>query len=86
MVLWENQTWLNLLMTFITTLEKALSRGLGREVEFKRIFEPLKLGDLPVTYTLTDKLQEAVGFKPSTTIQEGLQNFAEGYVRYYALK
>lgn len=74
------------LMTFIETLEKALSKALGREVEFKKIFEPLKAGDVPATYASTDKLQEAVGFKPSTSIEEGLQNFADWYVEYYGVK
>lgn len=70
-------------MTFIWTLEKALSNALGREVEFEKTFEPLKAGDVPATYASTDKLQEAVGFKPSTSIEEGLQRFADWYVEYY---
>lgn len=73
------------LMTFITTLEKCLSKALGREVEFEKIFEPLKAGDVPATYASTDKLQEAVGFKPSTSIEEGLQKFADWYVQYYGI-
>ncbi len=73
-------------MMFITTLEKALSKALGREVEFEKIFEPLKAGDVPATYASTDKLQEAVAFKPSTSIEEGLQSFADWYVRYYGVK
>lgn len=71
------------LMVFITTLEKALSNALGREVVFEKIFEPLKAGDVPATYASTDKLYEAVAFKPSTSIEEGLNIFAEWYVEYY---
>lgn len=74
------------LMKFITTLEKALSKALGREVVFEKIFEPLKAGDVPATYAYTDKLQEAVGFKPSTSIEKGLQRFANWYVEYYGVK
>jgi len=74
------------LMTFITTLENCLSKALDREVEFEKIFEPLKAGDVPATYASTDKLQEAVGFKPSTSIEEGLQRFANWYVDYYGMK
>jgi len=74
------------LMTFITTLEKCLSNALDREVVFEKIFEPLKAGDVPATYASTDKLQEAVGFKPFTSIEEGLQRFADWYVRYYGVK
>lgn len=71
------------LMIFIQTLEKALSNSLGRKVVFDKIFEPLKAGDVPATYASTDKLQKAVGFKPSTSIQEGLQKFADWYMKYY---
>lgn len=74
------------LMTFIETLEKALSKALDREVVFEKIFEPLKAGDVPATYASTDKLQEAVGFKPSTSIEDGLQSFADWYVEYYKVK
>ncbi|MFP3846771.1 SDR family NAD(P)-dependent oxidoreductase [Priestia filamentosa] len=73
------------LMTFITTLEKCLSNALGKEVEFKKEFEPIKPGDVPATYASTDRLQKAVGFKPETSIEEGLQQFANWYVSYYKL-
>lgn len=74
------------LMSFIQTLEKALTKALGREVVFKKIYEPMKAGDVPATYASTDKLQEAVDFKPSTCIEEGLQRFADWYVSYYGMK
>jgi UDP-glucuronate 4-epimerase len=74
------------LMTFIGALEKALSNALGRNVEFTKIFEPMKPGDVPATYASTDKLQEAVGFKPKTPIEEGLQKFADWYVEYCKVK
>lgn len=71
------------LMIFITSLEQALSNSLGREVAFKKIYEPIKSGDVPATYASTDKLQKAIGFKPETSIQEGLQKFTDWYVEYY---
>ena len=71
------------LMVFIETLEKCLSRALGKEVVFEKIYEPIKPGDVPVTYASTDLLQEAVGFKPKTSIEEGLQKFADWYVKYH---
>src|SRR5699024_10486207 len=74
------------LMTFITTLEKALSNALGRDVEFEKVYEPMKPGDVPKTYASTDALHEAVGFKPNTPLEEGLQKFAEWYVGYYGVK
>ncbi|WP_346934832.1 hypothetical protein [Clostridium sp.] len=61
----------------IGALEKALSNALGREVVFHKVFEPIKPGDVPATYASTDKLQEAVVFKISITIEEGLQRFAD---------
>jgi len=74
------------LMMFIGTLEKCLSKSLGREVVFEKIFEPLKPGDVPATYASTDLLYNAVGFKPETSIEEGLQKFADWYVEYYKVK
>ncbi|MEM4997254.1 GDP-mannose 4,6-dehydratase [Priestia sp. SB1] len=74
------------LMVFIETLEKCLSKTLGREVLFKKIFEPIKPGDVPATYASTDLLQKAVGFKPETSIEDGLQKFSDWYVDYYKIK
>ncbi|MEJ6951759.1 SDR family NAD(P)-dependent oxidoreductase [Natronospora cellulosivora (SeqCode)] len=71
------------LMNFINTLEKCLSKAMGKEIVFEKIFEPMKAGDVPRTYASTDQLQEAIGFKPQTTIEEGLQEFADWYVEYY---
>lgn len=73
------------LMTFIHALEAALSNKLGKEVAFEKIFEPIKPGDVPATYASTELLTEAVGFKPETSIQEGLQKFVDWYVDYYKL-
>jgi UDP-glucuronate 4-epimerase len=74
------------LMKFIGALEKALSNALGREVEFEKIYEPMKPGDVPATYASTDRLYDAVGFKPKTSIEDGLQKFADWYVKYYNVK
>ena len=74
------------LMTFIETLEKCLSLSLGRTVIFEKIFEPLKPGDVMATYASTDLLQKAVGFKPQTSIEEGLQKFTDWYVSEYYKK
>lgn len=74
------------LMVFIRSLEKALSNSLGRVVEFDKIYEPIKPGDVPATYASTEKLQGAIGFKPETSIQDGLQKFTDWYVTYYNKK
>lgn len=74
------------LMTFIETLENCLSKAINRKVVFEKIFEPIKLGDVPATYADIELLQNAVGFKPETPIEEGLQKFANWYVEYYDVK
>lgn len=74
------------LMVFIETLEKCLSKALDREVVFEKKFESIKPGDVPATYASTDSLKNAVGFKPETSIEEGLQKFSDWYVEYYAKK
>lgn len=74
------------LMVFINTLEKCLGKALGREVEFNKIYEPIKAGDVHRTYASTKLLEEAVGFKPKTSIEDGLQQFVDWYVDYYKVK
>jgi len=74
------------LMVFITALEEAISKALGRDITFKKVYEPIKAGDVSATYASTEKLQAAVGFKPETTIQDGLQKFVDWYVSYYQKK
>lgn len=74
------------LMVFIETLEKCLSKSLGREVQFEKVFEPIKPGDVPATYASTELLEKAVGFKPTTSIEDGLQRFTDWYVGYYKVK
>ncbi|MFF2450541.1 SDR family NAD(P)-dependent oxidoreductase [Neobacillus sp. NPDC058068] len=71
------------LMVFIETLEKCLSNAMGKEVQFEKVFEPIKPGDVPATYASTELLEQAVGFKPKTSIEDGLQKFADWYVDYY---
>ncbi len=74
------------LMVFIQALEKALSSALEKNVEFNKVYEPIKPGDVPATYASTDLLQKAVGFKPETSIEDGLRKFAEWYVGYYGMR
>ncbi len=71
------------LMVFINTLENSLSNSLGRKIEFKKVFEPIKMGDVHKTYASTKLLEERIGFKPKTSIKEGLQQFTDWYVKYY---
>lgn len=74
------------LMHFINTLEKSLSKSLGYQIEFKKIYEELKPGDVKSTYASTTKLMEKVSFAPDTPIEEGLQNFTNWYVQYFKVE
>lgn len=74
------------LMYFIETLEKCLSRATGREIVFDKKFEPIKPGDVPATYASIDRLNAAIGFKPNTSLEDGMQKFADWYVGYYGVK
>lgn len=64
-------------MDFIQTLEKHLG------IEAKKEFLPMQPGDVQATYAEIDDLQNATGFKPSTTIDEGLKKFVDWYKEYY---
>ena len=44
---------------------------------------PMQPGDVPVTYADMKALEEDVGFKPSTTLREGLRKFAQWYKAFY---
>ncbi len=72
------------LMVFIHTLEECLSNSLKKKVEFDKSFEPIKLGDVHKTYASTKALEKLVGFKPKTSINDGLQRFTDWYVDYYS--
>lgn len=74
------------LMYFIETLEKALSKATGREIVAKKEFLPMQPGDVYATFADTKPLEKAFGFKPSTSIEDGLQKFADWYCDYYDVK
>ncbi len=44
---------------------------------------PMQAGDVPVTYADVEPLERDFGFKPSTTLREGLRRFAEWYRNYH---
>jgi Nucleoside-diphosphate-sugar epimerases len=71
---------------FIETLEKCIGKALDKDVAFEKIYEPIKAGDVPATFASTDLLYEAVGFRPSTKIEDGLQRFINWYVEYYGIE
>jgi len=74
------------LMVFIKTLEKCLSKSLNRKIEFEKEFEPIKPGDVYKTYASSKSLERLIGFKPKTSILDGLQRFTDWYVKYYNIR
>lgn len=75
------------LLDFVTILQEELLRAgvLPQDYDFEAHKElvPMQPGDVPVTYADTTPLEEDFGFKPSTTLRNGLRAFAEWYARYY---
>ena len=65
------------LMRFIEVLEKALGKEAAKNLL------PLQLGDVPATYADVDDLIRDVGFKPATSIEDGIKRFVEWYKDYY---
>lgn len=65
------------LMDYISVLEKCLGR------EAKKEFLPMQPGDVYETYADVSELMKDYGFKPSTSIEEGLSKFAEWFLQYY---
>ncbi|MHB8126266.1 MAG: SDR family NAD(P)-dependent oxidoreductase [Desulfitobacteriaceae bacterium] len=74
------------LMDYIAALEKALSNAVGREIVAEKEFLPMQPGDVKATYSDSSPLERDFDFKPSTSIKEGLQRFADWYVEYYGVK
>ena len=75
------------LLDFVTILQEELVRAgvLPTDYDFEAHKElvPMQPGDVPVTYADTTPLEQDFGFKPNTSLREGLRRFAEWYARYY---
>lgn len=78
------------LLNFVDILQQELIRAdiLPRDFDFKAHTElvPMQLGDVPVTYADTSELEVDLGYKPSTSLRDGLRKFAEWYKAYYMIK
>ncbi len=59
----------------------ALERALGKKAKIE--LRPMQPGDVKATYADTSALQKAVGFAPSTPLEEGLAKFAQWFKSYY---
>ncbi|MGY6529666.1 MAG: NAD-dependent epimerase [Cyanobacterium sp.] len=62
---------------FITVIEQALGKTAQKELL------PMQPGDVPRTYADVDPLIADVGFKPQTSIEEGISHFVKWYKSYY---
>ncbi len=75
------------LLDFVTILQEELIRAnvLPSNYNFEAHKElvPMQPGDVPVTYADTTPLENDFGFKPSTSLRNGLRAFAEWYAQYY---
>ena len=75
------------LLDFVQILQEELVRAgvLPKEYDFEAHKERVRMqaGDVPVTYADTSALERDFGFKPQTSLREGLRRFAEWYSEYY---
>lgn len=75
------------LLDFVTILQEELLRAgvLPEDYDFEAHKElvPMQPGDVPVTYADTSALERDFGFKPSTSLRDGLRAFAQWYKEYY---
>ena len=75
------------LLDFVTILQEELIHAgvLPQDYDFEAHKElvPMQPGDVPVTYADCEPLLRDYGFKPSTSLREGLRKFAEWYKEFY---
>ncbi len=75
------------LLDFVQILSEELVRAgvLPENYDFEAHKElvPMQPGDVPITYADTDALERDYGFKPSTSLRDGLRKFAEWYKEFY---
>ncbi|OAA86964.1 dTDP-glucose 4,6-dehydratase [Clostridium ljungdahlii] len=73
------------LMYFVETLEKCLiSEGII-EKQAEKEFLPMQPGDVYQTYADVDELVRDFGFKPGTSLEKGLRQYAKWYREFYSL-
>ena len=78
------------LLTFVDILQQELIRAkvLPEDYDFEahKKLVPMQPGDVPVTFADTSALERDYGFKPSTSLRDGLRAFAEWYHSFYMKK
>ena len=77
------------LLDFVDILQQELIRAgvLPADYDFEahKQLVPMQPGDVPITYADTSALERDFGFKPSTSLREGLRRFAEWYREFYGV-
>ena len=75
------------LLDFVDILQQELVRAgiLPEDYDFEAHKElvPMQPGDVPVTYADTTPLEQDFGFKPATSLKDGLRVFAEWYAKFH---
>lgn len=75
------------LLDFVNILQEELIRAnvLPEDYDFEKHKElvPMQPGDVPETYADTSALERDYGFKPCTSLRDGLRKFAEWYKEFY---
>lgn len=75
------------LLDFVSILQEELVKAqvLPEDYDFESHKElvPMQAGDVPVTFADTTALERDYGYKPSTSLREGLRRFAVWYKKYY---
>ncbi|SHJ86163.1 UDP-glucuronate 4-epimerase [Dethiosulfatibacter aminovorans DSM 17477] len=71
------------LMDFVNTLEEKLMKYGIIDCEADKELLPMQPGDVYQTYADVSALEKDFGFKPSTSLDEGLDRFAKWYREYY---
>ncbi len=75
------------LLDFVDILQQELVRAkvLSEDYDFSKhkTMVAMQPGDVPVTYADTSAFEQNFGFKPSTTLREGLRRFVEWYYTFY---
>ena len=67
----------------LTKVVEILEKEFGRKAAKEML--PMQPGDVPATYADVDDLMREVGFRPSTTIEDGIARFAAWYREYHQL-
>ena len=66
-------------MEYIEAIESALG------IKAKKHLLPMQPGDVKATAADTSALEEWIGFKPNTSVQEGVSNFVDWYKNFYGI-